>query len=346
MTEAASRPAAQATSRPAAQGAPRPAARDGEVPRGSLRVAVPLLREIGDLKRIRTAGSGASMAERAFRRSWAELVRGGDASTIAVRECAAAVAGARLAGVDGPVLRRCGLTADEAVAVLERSVAQHTDRMDPLTSGLLYEALPSLVEDPLRDPVDDARVLSEDPLRAPAPAFAAVMCAQPRAGATCPGRPRLMAEPPESHGDHCWAVAVYGVLLAGAFGAAPGDVFLLGLAHHLHNAVLPDAGFAGEELLGDHLPAVVARLTRQALAELPEPLAERVEALLALREGADAPAARAFHAADVLDRVLQVRHHARAAAFTAEQALEELDLVHACAVSGFHRAVLDAAEAT
>ncbi|MFF8103574.1 hypothetical protein ACF07S_28315 [Streptomyces sp. NPDC016640] len=312
------------------QAAARPAGRDGEVPGGPLRAAVPLLREIGDLKRVRTAGSGGvSMAERAFCRSWAELVRGGAPDRIAVRACAAAVAGARLAGIDGPVLRRCGLAADEAVAVLERSVAQHADRVGPVTAGLLRGALPDLVEDPDEGPV---------------PGFAAVLCAQPRAGATCPGRPRLMVEPPESHGDHCWAVAVYGVLLAETFDAAPGDVFLLGLSHHLHNAVLPDAGFAGEELLGGHLSAVRARLTRQALADLPAALAACVEPLLALREGVDAPAARAFHAADVLDRVLQVRHHARAAAFTAEQALEELDLVHPCAVSGFHRAVLDAAE--
>ncbi|MDO0929379.1 hypothetical protein QQY24_29690 [Streptomyces sp. TG1A-8] len=310
------------------QAAARPAQREGEVPREAVRAVVPLLREVGDLKRVRTAGSGASMAERAFCRSWAELVRDGDPGRIAVRECAAAVAGARLAGIDGAVLRRCGLTADEAVAVLERSVAQHADRMDPVTCGLLVEALPDLVTDPYGDPP---------------PGFAAALCAQPRAGATRPGRPRLMVEPPESHGDHCWAVAVHGVLLAGAFGAAPGDVFLLGLAHHLHNAVLPDAGLAGEELLGDHLPAVLARLARQQLAALPEDLAARVEHLLSLREGAGTPAARAFHAADVLDRVLQVRHHARAAAFTAEQALEDLDLVHPCAVSGFHRSVLDAA---
>ncbi|MDH6229099.1 hypothetical protein [Streptomyces sp. MJP52] len=311
------------------QAAARPSERDGEVPREALRAATALLRETGDLKRVRTAdGGGASVAERAFRRSWAELVRGEDPGRIAVRECAAAVAGARLAGIDGPVLRRCGLTAGEAVAVLERSLLQHADRMTPATRGLLRAALPDLVE---------------EPYGGPAPGFAEALCAQPRAGATRPGRPRLIVEPPESHGDHCWAVAVHGVLLAEAFGAAPGDVFLLGLAHHLHNAVLPDAGFAGEELLGGHLPAVLARLTRQALAALPAALAARVEPLLALREGADTPAARAFHAADVIDRVLQVRHHARAAAFTAEQALEDLDLVHPCAVSGFHRAVLDAA---
>lgn len=319
------------------------------VPHEALRAAVPLLREIGDLKRVRTAGSGASAAERSFRRAWAELARGRSPGRVAVGACAAAVAGARLAGIDGPALRRCGLTADETVAVLERSVAQHAGSVGPLTSVLLREALPELAEDPDGGLTEDLREgwqeLTEGSYEGAVPRFAAALCAQPRAGATCPGRPRLMVEPPESHGDHCWAVAVYGVLLAEAFGADPGDVFLLGLAHHLHNAVLPDAGFSGEELLGEHLPVVVARLTRAQLAGLPGPLVARLGPLLAAREAADDPAARAFHAADVLDRVLQVRHHARAAAFTAEQALDDLDLVHPCAVSGFHRAVLDAAEA-
>ncbi|WP_221353526.1 hypothetical protein [Streptomyces beigongshangae] len=325
------------------QTASRPAGQDVvEVPRAALRAVLPLLREIGDLKRVRTAGSGASVAERAFRRAWAQLVRGEEPADVAARACAAAVAGARLAGVDGPVLRRCGLTADEAVAVLERSVAQHADRVGPLTSALVRGTLPDLVEEPY-----GARDFSEgrEPYGGPVPEFAEALCAQPRAGATRPGRPRLMVEPPESHGDHCWAVAVHGVLLAEAFGADPGDAFLLGLAHHLHNAVLPDAGFSGEELLGGHLPAVVARLTEERLAVLPGTLTARLRPLLALREEAGAPAARAFHAADVLDRVLQVRHHARAAAFTAEQALDDLDLVHPCAVSGFHQAVLGAAEA-
>jgi fumarate hydratase class II len=65
--------------------------------------------------------------------------------------------------------------------------------------------------------------------------------------------------------------------------------------------------------------------------------------VLTLRADAAAPAAQAFHAADVLDRVLQVHHHARAAAFTVEQALDDLELVHAGPVQGFHTDVLAAA---
>lgn len=175
------------------------------------------------------------------------------------------------------------------------------------------------------------------------PLFVGALCRQPRAGATAPGRPRVIVEPPEDHAEHCWAVAVYGALLADDVGADPGDAFLLGIAHHLHNAVLPDAGFAGEVLLGEHLDPVLHRLTERELATLPPALAGRVRELLERRADADTPVGRAFHAADVLDRVLQVHHHARAAGFTVDQALVDLELVHASPVSAYHEAVLVAA---
>lgn len=191
-------------------------------------------------------------------------------------------------------------------------------------------ALPDLVEGPA-------------PKRSPLPAFVGALSRQPRAGATAPGQPRLIVEPPGNHAEHCWAVAVYGALLADDVDADPADAFLLGLAHHLHNAVLPDAGFVGEMLLGVHLEPVVHRLTDRELATLPAELAERIRALLACRADAATPVGGAVHAADVLDRVLQCHHHARAAGFTAEQALVDLELVHAGPVADYHHAVLAAA---
>ncbi|TFV55996.1 hypothetical protein E4P41_16390, partial [Geodermatophilus sp. DF01-2] len=175
------------------------------------------------------------------------------------------------------------------------------------------------------------------------PPLAGRLDRQPRAGATAPGRARVVVEPPESHGDHCLTVAVYGVLVAPVFGAEPVAPFLVGLAHHLHNVVLPDAGFAGEVLLGSALPRVMATLEERELAALPAALADRLRAVLTLRADAGAPESQAFHAADVLDRVLQVHHHAQAAAFTAEQALDDLELVHAGPVQAFHLDVLAAA---
>jgi hypothetical protein len=73
---------------------------------------------------------------------------------------------------------------------------------------------------------------------------------------------------------------------------------------------------------------MVAHTTAAALSALPAPLREATKRALALRDAADTREQRAFHAADVLDRVLQQRYHAAAAAFTLERALDDLELVH------------------
>lgn len=172
------------------------------------------------------------------------------------------------------------------------------------------------------------------------PAFVAALASQPRAGATAPGQPRLILEPSESHSEHCLAVAVIGVLLASHEGADPSRVFLAGLSHHLHNAALPDSGFAGELLLGESLAPIMRDLFERELATLPPMLAEAVRDALQVIGDADSPEGRAFHTADVFDRVLQVRYHDRAARFRAEQALGDMDLVHAGPLQSFHKSVL------
>ncbi len=101
------------------------------------------------------------------------------------------------------------------------------------------------------------------------PPFVPLLAAQPRAGATRPGHPRVMLEPAENHAEHCAVVAVNGVLAAGVFGADPAGPFLTGLAHHLHNAYLPDAGDAGDSLLGEHLRPLMEHLPRPGLAGTP-----------------------------------------------------------------------------
>jgi hypothetical protein len=285
----------------------------------------PLLAELGDAKRVHTAGAPGSLAEQAFGRAWARLVEGEDAEPVALSETAAAVARARLAGIDAAVLTAAGLSGDQAQAVLRRAFDEVAAPLDEGLAGRLRDALPGLRP------------------AGPPPSLAGALNAQPRAGATSPGRPRVIVEPPESHGDHCLTVAVYGCLLAPVVGADPVTPFLMGLAHHLHNVALPDAGFAGEVLLGDALDQVIGTLEERELARLPAALADRLRAVLALRADAVAPESRAFHAADVLDRVLQVHHHARAAAFTAGQALDDLELVHAGPVQAFHLDVLAAA---
>lgn len=285
----------------------------------------PMLAEIGDAKRLRVAATPGSLAEQAFSRAWARLVEGEDETDVALSETAAAVARARLAGIDASVLSQAGLTEQETLEVLQRAFDE--------VGGCLGDDLRAR----LRGALGSIRQANAPP------GLSAVLARQPRAGATCPGVPRVLVEPPESHADHCFTVAVYAVLVSPLVGSDPVTPFLVGLAHHLHNVVLPDAGFAGEVLLGGHLMPVMAALEERELAALPAPLADRLREVLLLRADAEAAASRAFHAADVLDRVLQVHHHARAAAFTASQALDDLELVHAGPVQGFHHDVLAAA---
>lgn len=290
---------------------------------------VDLLAQVADAKRLRVAGRDGSLAEQCFVRSWSLLVAGALLQDVAAAEVAGALAAVRLAGVDAEVLVGGGVAADHAVAVLAAAA-------DDVAAPLAALGAQGWWRDGLR-----ARTPWED--LAPAPAFVALLAVQPRAGATAPGLRRVVVEPPESHGDHCSTVALYAALLAPAFGAEPAQAFLVGLAHHLHNAALPDAGFAGDVLLGSCRSTVEETYQERALAELPSSLVADLRPLLALRAGTEHPLSRTFHAADALDRVLQVHHHARAAAFTAAQALEDLDLVHVGPEQRLQLAVLAAA---
>lgn len=291
----------------------------------ALNAYLPLLTELGDLKRLRAAHLRESFATGLFRSSWEALVSGGDVLETALSRTSSALCAARLGAIDAPVLASGGLGPGEALGVL--------------LSG--FDAVADPIPEPLYGSLRSA--VGEKPAgreTALIPGFVEALARQPRAGATRPGSPRLMLEPPESHAEHCAVVAVYGVTLSGAFGADPARVFVAGLGHHLHNAALPDSGFAGEQLLGEHLEAVCRRLRESALEELPELLRHTVGGSLELTANADSPEARAFHAADVLDRVLQMRHYERQAGFTLDQALEEMQLVHPGPLKDFQDGVL------
>jgi 5'-deoxynucleotidase YfbR-like HD superfamily hydrolase len=277
--------------------------------------------ELVDLKQVRVAGAADPLADSAFARAWAALAAGDDPERVALRETARALVATRLAGIDEAVLADAGLTGGQARAVLGRALDEACGAgVDPALAARLHDAL------------DDAPGTT-----APAPPFAAALAAQPRAGATAPGRPRLLLSPAESHAGHCLVAAVLAVLLAPEHGALPARPFLCGLAHHLHNARLPDAGFAGETLLGEHLDDVVRALRERALAELDEPLRSHARVACALAEHAGTPEARAFVAADVLDRVLQMRVYERQATFRLRMALDDLELVHAGPLQEFGR---------
>ena len=196
------------------------------------------------------------------------------------------------------------------------------------------------VVEPLRSALVGAIAVPPPPSPGALPRFVHQLEAQPRAGVTCPGRPRILLEPAENHAEHCLVVAVYGVILAPRYGADPAVVFLASLAHHLHNAGMPDAGFTGEMLLNHHLDTVMRHFVNDALAALDPPLRRLTVQARAVLADADTPEGRAFHAADVIDRVLEIGQHLRAASLTMDTVLGEMALVHDGPVKGFHDRVL------
>lgn len=301
---------------------------------GDLAPLASLLRQIRDLKRVRDASSPRSLAERQFARAWSRLVGGEEMGAVALSETAAAVAAVRLAGLDATTMWAHGLSDADAVDVLG---AAFDDVAGPLDAGLHGRLRATL--GPLPNGADE-------------PTFVADLIRQPRAGATHPGLPRRVLEPAESHGDHCFAVAAFGVLLAPRFGADPAAVFLTGLAHHLFNTTLPDAGYAADELIGaDRLATIMDAATDRALAQLPDALADRVRQALATTEQRqfETPEAQAFHAADVLDRVLETAWHETAARFRLADALGrdtdagQLDICHPGFYQAFQQDVLRSA---
>ena len=282
-------------------------------------------RDLSELKRLRDQSTTDSMADRLFRRAWGRIADGAAPDEVWPASVADALVATRLAGIDATLLEALGQDAHARAEILTRS-------FDAATALLR----PAAVE-PLRAAIG---TIDRTGAEAHAPAFADALIRQPRAGATSPGKPRLALEPAESHGDHCLVVAVLGALIALHNDADPGRVFLAGLAHHLHNAMLPDTGFAGEVMLGDALDPIMRRLFAHELTTLaPAPRHAVADALLLIAD-ADTAEGRAFHAADVIDRVLQAHHHARAAAFTADQALGDLELVHEGPLRPFQGRVL------
>lgn len=287
--------------------------------------ALPLFRELGDLKRIHSATAPGSIAERLFVSGWAALVRGDAPAQVMAQVVGAALVSARLGDLDLAALQALG-AGDGAVDVLARAFDAMTADLDPSLRERLRRALPQ-----------------GRPTPGATPDFVGKLARQPRAGVTCPGAPRIVLQPAENHAEHCLMVAVYGVLASPWHGADPVRVFLAGMAHHLHNADMPDSGYSGEMLLGDLLEAVIERAREASLDELAAAnpaLAETIREALAPIAGDQTPEARAFHVADVLDRVLEIEQHMRAARLSMGIVLDEYGLVHDGPVKAFHDRIL------
>ncbi len=294
----------------------------------NLAASVPLFREINNLKRIRGAASTDSVAAKLFKKAWSRVNGGAVVRTVALEIAKDAVIGANLGAIDRETLQTADLNETEIETILYRA----------------FDVAAAPVETSLRDELRRQIATLRKTIEFEVPPFVELLARQPRSGATKVGAPKLVFDAPENHGEHSIIVSVYACLLAPRFAADIETVFLAALAHHFHNAYLPDSGFAGEESLGEFLPAIFDALRRKCLAQIPENLHEKIRHSLKIIETADAPEAKAFHAADVIDRVLQMRQHAEANEFTLKYAMEEAELVHAGAIQEFHYEVLRAAE--
>jgi hypothetical protein len=281
-----------------------------------------LLRELGDLKRVRSASHEGSIADRLFAHAWGWLVAGGELADVWRAVTADAMAATRLGDLDEAALTGVGIPAEDARDIRRRALEE------------ACAALPAPLADALLAGLD-VEALREAP-----PPFVARLGRQPRAGVTCPGKPRLLLEPPENHAEHCLMTAVYGAVLAPTYGAEPGTVFLASLAHHLHNVWLADSGFAGEVLMGTHLGPAFARAAEMSLLELPPALAEATREARRILPDAGTPEGRTFHAADTLDRVLQIEQHLRAGRATMRYVLHDMALVHEGPVKDFQDRLL------
>ena len=307
---------------------------------------LPLLRELNDLKRIRVADRDGSLADRLFRRSWARLVAGEPLETVALSETAGAVIAARLAGIDAEVLADGGLTEPQRAQVLERAFDSVANVLPTVFAARLRAQIaPNNLPVGANNPpvgANEFLVGPDNSLRQSdvTPEFVGLLARQPRAGATRPGRARVVLEPTESHAEHCGIVAVNGVLAASLYDADVGAAFLVGLSHHFHNAYLPDAGDAGDALLGEHHDALMENFRARALSQLPTDLRAKARACLDLVYRADSPESQSFQVADSLDRVLEMEWHARSAEFTLDVALGQMDIIHPGPVQAFQLDVM------
>ena len=293
--------------------------------------AVALYTALQDLKRQHPAHyRGRSIATELFRRAWRGLLGGGDVTAVADRTVAEATAMILFPGCDAGFWPLTSVGEAEAARLMTAAVDESAGAsLGGAQLSSLRRACEQLVSTYYASAKPgDAFAKTPDVLPDVLPEALELLCRQPRAGATRPGYQRLVLTPAELHGEHCLMTAAYAWLAAEGYGADRGVSFLAGLAHHLHNALLPDCGFAGEILLGEHLASVISDGRERALAQLPDALAARTREALRHHETIAAPEGRAVSAGDVLDRVLDVKWRTRAAAVTDADILGDLDLVH------------------
>ncbi|WP_116105724.1 hypothetical protein [Lewinella sp. IMCC34191] len=304
------------------------------VAKPTLQRTATLFAELQDLKRLQPAHYPFSISTHLFRLSWHRWINGEDVVVIARDVLLKALLSVRFPGLDGRFYAVARLTGERTEEILREALRM---TVEDAISEELYTELSEHLSGML-PALTAPRYPSEGELPAPLEA----LCRQPRAGATHPDRPRLVLLPPEMHSDHCLLTAVYAAIMADQYGGNRGTVFLAGLAHHLHNAYLPDCGFAGEICLGPDLDDIVNRCRGEALQHFDAEQREAIRHALTFHESIARPEGKAISAGDVMDRVLDVKWRTRAAAVTDATVLGELDLVHPGPLKDFQSELLQA----
>ncbi len=215
---------------------------------------------MSDLKRIESAAFEGTFASNRFTAALSRLTiaaRSGEealrieSAGLAMEETAAAIVATRAGGMTASTLAELGMQPADIGRRFASAIDEH--------SGAITDELAVQLR---------AVVATVHPSSPPPPAVRALarrLVTEPRAGATAVGKSRVLVVPAENHAEHCYVTAVNAVVLAGGFGADIGEVFFTAMIHHLHNAFLPDAGYGGEMMLGDHLHAVVDAARQKAL---------------------------------------------------------------------------------
>ena len=297
-----------------------------------------LFSELQDLKRLCPAGVRYSLADALFVSAWQRVLGGDDWAEIAEQTATQAILYVLFPGVDGTFFQAAGLKQAEVLEVCTNAFERTTkDRLPTPTIERLRKQLSQVVTQ-----LNGARTqVQSNGKPAALPDCLTRLRGQPRAGATHPEHPRLVLLPAESHADHCLLTAVYAALTSDRYGADVGAAFVCGLAHHLHNAYLPDCGWAGELALEPYLIQSISNCRTTALQDFQPSLREQVREVLLHHESIATPEGEAISTGDVLDRVLDVKWRVRAAAVTDAKVLGDLDLVHPGPLKDFQTDLLN-----
>ena len=157
-------------------------------------------RAIGELKRLQAADCENSLAGHLFTQAWCSLCSENPVDVVDTT-AAAALLSTQLGWVAAKRLASLGVGTAAISAIVRRA----------------FTAAVSDIPTALARRLEQSLAVEFAPPR-PAPAFVGRLLRQPRAGATAPGKPRLVLEPAESHAEHCLCVAVIGRARAGGPG--------------------------------------------------------------------------------------------------------------------------------